>query len=355
MDGVQGKTGGSFVALVSGASPTADITLVVETMEEDVSACAYGNAAWKNVSVPVDNPTEFCFPVSVCSAHPDGFTFFLTSLETDGSGVRFQQQPSIKPTADCCFMISLKPNSLYTISTTTGASHGSGQFAKVTAPEGIPRGCGYFDKPLARTPFPLPYATSFDLRNNQQVRFMDFPAFLSDLEGVFRVGGDPWNSSASCLYQRVLAPSSRGVPFGVRPTTALGDKTWTNVSVEVTARLADGVPDDAFVAVYARIGHGFSFGPAGGYGLSLYANSTWTLSMQRTDSSYAVLAYGTHSNSPREGWRTLTLVTRGSKISASIDGLSLARVVDNTWSNGLAGVGSGYHYAYFRYLSVIEA
>jgi hypothetical protein len=100
-----------------------------------------------------------------------------------------------------------------------------------------------------------------------------------------------------------------------------------------------------------RIGHGYLFGPAGGYVLRLTAEGVWSLLVGDRST---VLATGS-AGSPRGVWRELRLTMMGSVVSASIDGVEVGRGTDSTWANGLAGVASGFHNASFRAFHVEAA
>jgi hypothetical protein len=50
-----------------------------------------------------------------------------------------------------------------------------------------------------------------------------------------------------------------------------------------------------------------------------------------------------HAGSARGRWRELRLTVHGALASASIDGEEVERGTNGNWSNGLAGLGSGFH------------
>lgn len=194
------------------------------------------------------------------------------------------------------------------------------------------------------THFPFPHVTNFS-NWDAAVRFQDFPVYLSDVEGVFRVSKD-----RGVLTQSVLAPSSRGVPFGQEPTSVLGDKTWTDYTVTSQVRLQKDVDDSNYAAVYARFGNGFSFQSGGGYALKLYASGAWNITVRHANASESALASG-HLVS-RASWTELALTVEGSQVSASINGFNVGHASSDEWKHGLAGLGCGYHPADFLSFSV---
>ena len=206
-------------------------------------------------------------------------------------------------------------------------------------PEGANPGCGVATLPLA-APFPFPFLTNF----NETGRFRDSPKYLSDINGVFRVVG---SGSDAVLRQQMLERSSVDPPNGYA-RSVIGSKEWTNFSVAVDATLPADANDTDFICVVARIGHGYLFGPAGGYVLKLTAAGAWSLLV---GDHPTVLATGS-TGSPRGVWRELRLTVVGNSVSSSIDGAEVGQGTDTTWAEGLAGVASGFHNASFRALRI---
>lgn len=214
-----------------------------------------------------------------------------------------------------------------------------------SAVEGAANGCGSFPTSITSTPFPRAYSTNFSAAN---VRFSDFPEFLSDVQGVFRVRPSPFDDdNDETPYDGVTAPLQVlqqllteerdvwfGGGFGQQPLSLLGSKNEGNYTVTVVARAdldAPGAPN-ATLAVYGRTALGYAFGAAGGYVLTLWpANGQWTLV---TGPSHDIpLANGTLGGAVGEnigsaGWVSLQLELEGTTIGASINGSRVASVVD---------------------------
>lgn len=285
-------------------------------------------------------------------------TVFTTVIDAEGVGPRFEQQRDMPLDDACCFEVSLARNSLWTFSTLRGAKKGAFGSDRVwKPPEGISKshGCAPFEQPAASTGFPFPYFTDF--RDwDKAVRFHDFPVYLSDLEGVFRVCRE-----AGTLTQKLVAQPSDFKPNKNRPPaatqepiTVLGDKVWTDYTVSTRARLAAGALDDHYVAVYARFGHGFSFKPGGGYAFRLFATGAWNITVMHADETQSALASG-QARSLGGEWRELAMSVAGSQISASIDGIPVGHASSSEWPSGLAGLGCGWHAAHFATLGVSRA
>ena len=322
-----------------------DVTVVFETMDNNGSACAPGNAGW-NVAAQENNRVQVCFAHDWCAARQlrqqrQQEPLSLVAFRTDiARNQRLEQLADVAVDAQCCFHANLSASSIHTFSTKRGATRGSHPDATVSVPEGANPGCGVATLPLA-APFPFPYLTHF----NETGRFRDYPKYLSDINGVFRVvvgsGGE------AVLRQQMLERSSVDPPNGYA-RSVIGSKEWTNFSVAVDATLPADANDTAFVCVIARIGHGYLFGPAGGYVLKLAATGAWSLLV---GDHPTVLATGSTS-SPRGVWRELRLTVVGNSVSGSIDGVVAGRGNNTAWADGLAGVGSGFHNASFRALRI---
>jgi hypothetical protein len=99
--------------------------------------------------------------------------------------------------------------------------------------EGQAATCGSIANWTNKTPFPLPYRTSFEAA---QVRFADFAEYFADMQGIFRVEPNPYNDAESSvaaggvLSQKVFAlahATTWGDPFGDPPTTLLGESSFS--------------------------------------------------------------------------------------------------------------------------------
>jgi hypothetical protein len=216
--------------------------------------------------------------------------------------------------------------------------------------------------------------------SQEKVRFDDFPEFLSDIQGVFRIRQDPFSSSDSdssssgsgtgsagsqrqVLQQLTTEPRdmSYGNGHGQLPMSLLGSKNWSDYQVTAVGRInatsaaaaaAAAAAANETVAVYGRCGHGFAFAPAGGYVLQIWpASGKWTLATGTTHEK--ILSHGTSGSSlPMAGWIELSLSMVGTSIRASIGGKVVAAVSDATFSQGMAGLGSGWHPSWFQRFAV---
>lgn len=100
-------------------------------------------------------------------------------------------------------------------------------------------------------------------------------------------------------------------------------------------------PPPPYVSVVARVP---TYGPMySGYVLSTFQDATWSVSSGKTILANGSLPSGYNSSN----WNVISISTKGSTISASFGGNQLWSGTDVTYTNGQAGVGSGYHYAAF--------
>ena len=163
-------------------------------------------------------------------------------MHTDvSSGVRFQRQEPVKlvpaptpaptptPTpapTPCCATVALQPNSIYTLTTLpasaaavaaagaarAGAGPESAQSVEhtslaagspgfITPVEGVSPGCGGIASWHNGTRFPLPYAADFTSLATA-ARFRDFPVYLSDMQGIFRLESLPTEAETTTKSTR---------------------------------------------------------------------------------------------------------------------------------------------------------
>src|SRR5208337_2768639 len=99
---------------------------------------------------------------------------------------QFVQQAAIRP-ANGSFCLTLEPESIYSLSTTTGQR----------------KGC--FDAIPAPAPFPFPYRETFDEYSSPK-EWGRLPRYTADIDGVFEIAARP-DKQGNCLRQVVPAPT----------------------------------------------------------------------------------------------------------------------------------------------------
>jgi galactosylceramidase len=284
---------GTYVTLVSPSSP--DYTVVVETI---------------GATAPQQVRFELAGGVSQGSVH---------LWRSNGSRM-FEKLPDVVP-HDGGMVVTLDPDTLYTLSTTTGQAKGS-------------------VVPPPAKPFPFPYREEFE-----KTAVGGIPKYLADQDGAFEVTPCA-GRTGHCLTQAITtAPISWGIL--PKPFTYLGDQGWTDYTVAADAML----PGDGEMAVLGRIDtvDFFQDGKApwpSAYVFSVRADGAWELLNAKLKNAPARLASGTLQFTPRS-WHRLSLTFQGSAIIAKVDGRQVAQVTDSTHLKGMAGIGSGWNRALF--------
>lgn len=214
LDGGSGELdgGGTFVTL---KSPGADYSVIIET--KDAKA-----------------PQRIQFKIS------GGLSTKGLCVWRSDAKEQFVRQADIKP-SDGAFAVTLEPDSIYSLSTTTGQRKGS------------------FDNTPAPKPFPFPYYETFESYSRPE-RWGRLPRYTADIAGAFEVTGCP-GKQGKCLRQVVPVPTISWAPDWL-PYTILGDEQWQDYEVSADVYLNPGES----VAVMGRVNHvgsGYGFIPKG--------------------------------------------------------------------------------------------
>jgi hypothetical protein len=238
----------------------------------------------------------------------------------------FEHVADLKPVNDA-FEITFDPDSLYSLTTTTGQGKGSAQ----SPPAG---------------PFPMPYKDNFE-----RTPIGRGPKFLADQDGAFEV--HPCAGRAGrCLEQVITTPP---IPWGPLPDpfTLAGDAAWTDYAVSADVRFLSA----ASASVMGRIDsadvfkNGHAHWPSG-YVLRVRPDGGWQLlSTTYGKKPVVTLASGTASFKP-EKWHRLTLRFQGKRIVALLDGAQLTTLEDATHPHGMFALGSEWGRTQFDNLSV---
>ncbi|MFL6354187.1 MAG: galactosylceramidase [Bryobacteraceae bacterium] len=223
------------------------------------------------------------------------------------------------------FTYNFEPDSLYSLTTTTGQGKGSAQ-------------------PPPEKPFPLPYSESFE-----DTALNRTPKFLADQDGAFEVHQCE-QRTGHCLEQAIRR---KPIPWGPLPNpfTMTGDSSWTDyrISAEVLPIDANGV------AVMGRIDSADVFRDnkaiwPSGYVLQVERDGAWNL----LSTSYKVPVRTVASGHVRlrSGWNQLALAFHRDQITAAISGKQVASVHDSTHKAGMFALGTDWGRAQFDNLTV---
>lgn len=218
------------------------------------------------------------------------------------------------------------PDSLYSLTTTTGQAKGNVE-------------------PPPDRPFPMPYRDDFEATAVDHT-----PKFLSDQDGAFEVRSCT-NRPGRCLEQVI---TEKPIPWGPLPDpwTMAGDVNWTdyNMASDVFLR------GFGTVTLIGRVDSADVFREQkavwpSGYVFSLDASGHWRIVSSKYKTQPQTIASGT-VRLDRNRWHRMELKFKATQIRAMLDRKELARISDATHSHGMFGVGTAWNTAQFDNLSV---
>jgi galactosylceramidase len=264
-------------------------------------------------------------PQSVHFTAQGGLSTAAVHVWETNSRVTFEHVTDV-PVRDGQFSYTFDPDSLYSLTTTTGQAKGTAE-------------------PPPAANFPLPYRDDFE-----NTPLDHTPRFLADQDGVFEVHaceGRPGN----CLEQVITDRPALWGPLP-DPWTLAGDQSWADYQVGVDAR----VTPEGSAMVIGRIDSADVFRDhqarlPSGYTFRVHGDGVWELLSTGYGEVTRTLAHG--QTAPAAGeWRRLQLAFAGSKITATLDGKILAAVEDSGHAHGMFGIGSGWSRTQFDRLAV---
>ena len=219
------------------------------------------------------------------------------------------------------FAVTLEPDSIYSISTTSGQTKG-----------------GYSDIPLASA-FPFPYHETFDQYTRPEL-FGFLPRYTADISGGFEIAARP-DGNGKCLRQVISAQAQNWGPEWM-PYTIIGDRDWKDYEVSADLMLDGG----GWAGVMGRIngtGSGWGCNPKGYYARLAQDGtvSIWVANSSQNGEPGKQLASGKLADFKSGKWHNLKLRFAGTKISVLVDEAEVATATDSTYASGMAGLVSG--------------
>lgn len=242
------------------------------------------------------------------------------------------------------FTITLEPNTVYSLSTTSGQQKGS--FADVPA----------------SAPFPLPYSDNFD-QYTQPASWGYLPRYLADLIGAFELTPRP-DSKGQCIRQTVGEHTLSWAPEW-HHYTILGDSAWLDYEVSADVWLNPG-EEAGVMGRLCDVGSGYGIW-AKGYYLKLDDQGRCTLILTRgkpdpkeligdAEQQALILARKdveiggeyTLAAARAEGvsalrWHNLALRFQGDKITGLVDGREVISTNSDHYKKGMAGLLAPLH------------
>lgn len=220
----------------------------------------------------------------------------------------------------------LDPDSLYTVSTTTGQAKGTAQ-------------------PPVNTPFPFPYADDFENTPPEKAA-----KYLADQDGAFEAHSCH-GRSGQCLEQVIDRKPVAWSPIP-DPFTMGGDANWSDYTL--SADVLFGKAGEATLIGRIDSSAAFADGNArwpSAYVLQIRRDGGWALLNARYKRAPQTLASGSTEFQAAD-WHTLQLAFKGPAITASLDGKPLVTVKDPSHTAGMIAIGTDWGTAQFDNLSV---
>lgn len=216
--------------------------------------------------------------------------------------------------------IALPPNSICTLTTTTGQTKG-------TPSNSIP----------SETSFTLPYSDSFD-----SYEIGKQPQYTVDQSGAFEIA-DGGKDGTKCLRQ-IITKDLKPIDWERRatpsPYTILGGQELKNYSFSFDFLMED-ITDTDYEG-YVLIGARCNFSPTGNvsaecYNVRLFYDGRWELR-----SAALVLASGS-VDFALNSWHNLKIQCNDNKVKVFYDSKSIVEIEDGEYPSGHVVVGSGYN------------
>jgi galactosylceramidase len=304
------------------------------------SACGYLRGKGSYVTLKAPSSNDYSVVVETIDAgEPQEASFQITGGLSTGTIHLWQTKASksFEKLSDTTpengsFTIILEPDSIYSLTTTTGQARGSATV-------------------LPASPFPFPYTENFD-----GLAMGKSPKYFSDQSGAFEVTACA-GRKGQCLRQVVnqhTIPSGGGTPD---PFTYLGSPDWSDYKVSTDAM----IEEPGYVTLVGRISADWGRSADwsqdsdvpwnSGYVLSVQQDGSWELSRKRFKTPKLKLASGKAPFSLKT-WHHLTLAFKGVTVQAIIDGALVAKVTDETHKKGMVGIGTGWNRAQFDNFAV---
>jgi len=241
-----------------------------------------------------------------------GLSTGTVSVWRSNATAQFQKQPDVVP-VNGSFTVALDPNSIYSISTTTGQQKGAAT-------------------PPAAADFPKPYYETYD-------HYADFksvgyrPYYHDDIAGGFELFKRP-DGTGNCLRQVVSQPAQSWAPE-TNPYTIVGNTAWTDYEVSADVSIETSSGWASLLGRVSSTGTGYGTNP-NGYYITLSSTGAWNFYAAPTaaavTSGQATLAAGS--------WHNLKLVFQGSSIKGSVDGTQVFAITNTKYAKGNVGLGT---------------
>ncbi len=294
----------------------------------DQACSRFNTKTWAGTHVALRDPASKDWSIIVCTADTESIHVKVAANLNQGSihvwkstaTEQFIQQ-SDAVVKDGAFSLSLEPNAMYSLTTTTGQQKG----AYPVSPE--------------TKPFPFPYSENFDGYQAGAT-----PKYFSDQKGTFETAKR--SDGGICLQQ--IAPKE-GILWSRKfrtPYTVLGDAAWKNYSVQADV-LVSGGSVEAGGRFSGRVEASLSTS------VVLKQDGSWALvahvEQEETKDGKIkkvmvpkTLASGQVADFQPDQWHALKISFIGTHVAAVIDGKVVGEAEDGSCKVGLAFLASSY-------------
>jgi galactosylceramidase len=223
---------------------------------------------------------------------------------------------------DQTFSLKLSPNSIYTLTTTTGQK------------KGIPK-----HKIPSEKLFPADYVEDFeDYAENTT------PRYLSDQGGAFEVADENGNKVLLQVITGDLICWDPWGPNNPEPYTQFGSMDYADYEVSVDVKTGEA----GTAKVFGRVRWFESNTAPHGVGVELDAGGNWQLTVDQKTVKSGVEKMET------DRWHSLKLVFNGQNAEAFLDQKLLTSfALDKKHSRGLAGIGCNWQKVQFNNLTFV--
>ncbi|WP_406314309.1 ricin-type beta-trefoil lectin domain protein [Streptosporangium sp. NBC_01639] len=233
-----------------------------------------------------------------------------TDLGSSNPADHFVRQADITPSSGS-YSLTMQPNRIYTLTTTTGQGKGTATGPPVSA--------------LA-----LPYSDNFDgYATRKQAKY------FSDMQGSYEVRPCAAGRGGQCLQQ--VAPTR---PINWQDDsdayTLVGDPGWSNYTVSVDVDMQQA----GTVTLLGRANtQNRPQSHQAAYQLRISNTGAWSIARNSSGGILTTLASGARAALGLNTWHTIKLGFSGNQITATADGTTLGTVTDTAFTTGLAGLG----------------
>lgn len=322
----------------------------------DHGACGNLTGGGNYTTLKAPDSDDFSIIISTYMAkEPQTITFDTTGLSTKAKHVWatygntddtwFKEiDDNLAPDASS-FTITLEPDAMYSITTTTGQCKGTDTLINNER---------MIDQIPPSAPLALPFAPDFcSLQVNSN------PPYFTDIIGAFEIKVDEESPYPHYLQQVITTKDNVSwldtMDHSIHekkvylPKTVVGDFNWTDYRISVDAQATDS---EGSLLICGRVE--CTFGEAKGYFFQVnHKDLSWSLYKNVPDKgNFRSTSSPISSGSLPEGyskhqWHKLAMECKGGTITAFLDGELVATVEDTQFEHGVVGFGCDYSIANF--------